>query len=160
MKPRKIPVIGVLLVLVLAAGIAVAMRFDLSALPEPGPKETALANRAKHLLVGHAVRREVLRPPEFSADSLVEGKTRYGVECATCHGMDGRGQTDYGRWMYPRAADLSSPQVQAYSDAELFWVIKNGVRLTGMPAFGKVESDVQIWHLVRYLRSLPATPAR
>lgn len=160
MKPRKIAVIGVMFVLILAIVIAVAQRFDLSAIPEPGPKETALANRAKHFVVAHAVRRDVPPPPQVSADSLVEGKTRYGVECATCHGMDGRGQTDYGRWMYPRAADLTSPQVQAYRDAELFWIIKNGVRLTGMPAFGKVESDVQIWHLVRYLRSLPATPAR
>jgi mono/diheme cytochrome c family protein len=43
---------------------------------------------------------------------------------------------------------------QAYNDAELFWIIKNGVRLSGMPAFGKVESDERIWHLVRYVRTM------
>jgi hypothetical protein len=43
--------------------------------------------------------------------------------------------------MYPRAADLTSRDVQAYSDQEVFWIIKNGIRLSGMPAFGRVESE-------------------
>jgi mono/diheme cytochrome c family protein len=45
--------------------------------------------------------------------------------------------------------------VQQYSDPELFWIVKNGIRLSGMPGFGKVESDEHIWDLVRYLRTLP-----
>ena len=56
--------------------------------------------------------------------------------------------------MYPRATDLTSPEVQQYADRELFWIIKNGIRLSGMPAFGKVESDEHIWNLVNYVRSL------
>jgi mono/diheme cytochrome c family protein len=56
--------------------------------------------------------------------------------------------------MYPRASDLTSPAVQGYSDSELFWIVKNGIRLSGMPAFGKVESDEHIWNLVHYLRTL------
>ena len=155
MKPRKIAIIGAF-VLILALVIVIVLRFDLSAMPEPGPKETALATRVKHLLVSRAARRGVPPAPQISTAGLAEGKSRYGVECAACHGMNGRGQTDYGRWMYPRAADLTSLQVRAYSDPELFWVIKNGIRLTGMPAFGKVESDEQIWRLVQYLRSTPA----
>jgi len=42
--------------------------------------------------------------------------------------------------MYPRASDLTSKQVQSYSDQELFWIIQNGIRFTGMPAFGDVET--------------------
>jgi hypothetical protein len=42
--------------------------------------------------------------------------------------------------MYPRAADLLSKGVQNYSDQELFWIINNGIRFTGMPGFGKVET--------------------
>jgi mono/diheme cytochrome c family protein len=56
--------------------------------------------------------------------------------------------------MYPRASDLTSFPVQRYSDRELFWIVKNGIRLSGMPAFGKVESDEHIWNLVHYLRTL------
>jgi mono/diheme cytochrome c family protein len=57
--------------------------------------------------------------------------------------------------MYPRAADLGSADVQAYSDAELFWIVKNGIRLSGMPAFGNVESEENIWDLVHFVRTLP-----
>lgn len=95
-----------------------------------------------------------------TAATLAEGKTRYGVECAACHGMDGRGLTDNGRWMYPRAADLTSAEVQAYSDVELFWIVKNGIRLSGMPAFGRVETNERIWHLVHYARSLQGAQSR
>ena len=56
--------------------------------------------------------------------------------------------------MYPRASDLASSAVQQYSDRELFWIVKNGIRLSGMPAFGKVESDEHIWNLAEALRFL------
>jgi hypothetical protein len=59
--------------------------------------------------------------------------------------------------MYPRAADLTTKQVQSYSDQELFWIIKNGIRFTGMPAFGKVETADNISGLVKYVRTLPRT---
>jgi mono/diheme cytochrome c family protein len=59
--------------------------------------------------------------------------------------------------MYPRATDLTSKEVQRYSDQELFWIIKNGIRFTGMPAFGKVETADNIWGLVNYVRTLPST---
>lgn len=145
-------------VFLLVVVITLALRFDLSALPEPGPKEVALATRARRLLVRRASRHDVPLPPVESAEGLAEGKTRYGVECAACHGMDGRGLTDNGRWMYPRAADLNSPSVQEYSDQELFWIVKNGIRLSGMPAFGRVESDERIWRIAQYIRSLRSTP--
>ena len=61
--------------------------------------------------------------------------------------------------MYLRAPDLASSEVQQYSDRDLFWIAKNGIRLSGMPAFGKVESDEPIWNLSHYVRSLTsATP--
>lgn len=58
--------------------------------------------------------------------------------------------------MYPRAADLTAEEVQSYSDPELFWIIKNGIRFSGMPAFGKVETEEHIWNLVNYVRTLPS----
>jgi mono/diheme cytochrome c family protein len=54
--------------------------------------------------------------------------------------------------MYPRVFDLGSPDVQGMSDRELFWVIKNGIRLSGMPGFAKIKSDEQIWELT-FLRA-------
>jgi len=58
--------------------------------------------------------------------------------------------------MYPRVADLTSKRVQSYSDKELFWIIHNGIRFTGMPGFGRVETADQIWGLVNYVRTLPS----
>jgi mono/diheme cytochrome c family protein len=57
--------------------------------------------------------------------------------------------------MYPRASDLTSKQVQSYSDQELFWIIQNGIRFTGMPAFADVEPPDHVWDLVNYVRTLP-----
>jgi hypothetical protein len=62
-----------------------------------------------------------------------------------------------GQWMYPRASDLTTKQVQSYSDQELFWIINNGIRFTGMPGFGKVETPTNVWGLVNYVRTLPRT---
>lgn len=127
---------------------------DLSALDEPGLLETRLARAAKHALVARSARSSV--PPEPPADpvSRANGRMQFWARCASCHGQDGRTPTELGRWMYPRALDLGSPASQQWSDRELFWIIKNGIRLTGMPGFAHVHSNEEIWHLVHYVRSL------
>lgn len=134
--------------------------FSFTALVEPGRTEVLLATKAKHLAVGRESREGVPNEPAKTPASVAEGNKLYGVECAMCHGMNARNPTDAGRWMYPRAADLTSTEVQSYSDRELFWIVKNGIRLSGMPAFGKVESDEHMWSLVHYLRSLNAPRLR
>jgi hypothetical protein len=62
-------------------------------------------------------------------------------------GVDGRAETPSGRWMSPRATDLTSISVQNYSDQELNWIIENEIRFTGIPSFGKVETPEHIWAL-------------
>ena len=80
------------------------------------------------------------------------------IACVMCHGEDGRTPTQIGLSLYPPTPSLSAPEVQQYTDPELFWVVKNGIRLTGMPGFGRFYSDQQIWHLVRYIRTLNPSP--
>ena len=143
------------LVLIVIAGFA-ASQFSLSALPEPGRAETVLATKAKHFLVARESR-SVPKGPATTPASIAEGEKLYGAECSMCHGMDAHSPTGTGRWMYPRAADLTSAGMRNYSDTELFWIIRNGIRLSGMPAFGNVESDGHIWNMVHYLRSLAQT---
>jgi len=144
----------IVFVVVFAAVLTAATQFRLSALQEPGRTEIYLATKVKHILV-HKDSRSVPLPPATTPASVAEGRKLYGAECAVCHGLDGRTATDAGRWMYPRAANLASPDVQAYSDQDLFWIVKNGIRFSGMPAFGKVESDEHIWNLTHYVRTLP-----
>ena len=148
-------ILAVVVVLVLAAVILGLTQARLDALQEPGHIETILATRAKHILVHRSSSRDSISPaPTDLQASVEEGDKLYGIECAMCHGPDGHTPTDSGRWMYPRASDLTSPEVQQYSDRELFWIVKNGIRLSGMPAFGRVESDKHIWNLSYYVRSL------
>lgn len=154
MRKFVIATVGVLIVVLVVAAL-IAMRFPLSALPEPGRVETALATKAKHYLVHRSSREGIPPAPADRQSGVKEGERLFGTECGACHGNSGHNPTDAGRWMYPRAADLTSRDAQSYSDRELFWNIKNGIRLSGMPAFGRVEPDEQIWDLVLYLRALP-----
>ena len=148
-----------LALLLLAAGATVALyHFSLSALNEPGRMETYLATKAKFWIISRSARGPLPQAPPHDASSVAIGQMAYGGECANCHGVDGRTPTDIGRWMYPRTLALDSAQVQQCSDGELFWIVKNGIRLSGMPGFGKIHKDEQIWHLVHYVRSLGTPP--
>jgi mono/diheme cytochrome c family protein len=154
---RIMIIVGFVVVIVLLAGWIGVSNFKLAAIPEPGANETALATRAKHFLIARASREGIPPRPRDRAASAVQGDKLYAISCSLCHGEDGRATSPMGRWMYPRAADLSSPQTQSYSDEQLFWVVKNGIRLSGMPGFGKLETDEHIWNMVDHLRTLPVT---
>ena len=62
---------------------------------------------------------------------IAEGRDHFADHCATCHANDGSGNTEMGRGLYPKAPDMRLPATQNLSDAELFYIIENGVRLTG-----------------------------
>jgi mono/diheme cytochrome c family protein len=151
MRSRTAWTILVLAVVLVAIAL---MRFNVTALREPGRVETAVANWNLRFLVRRASRQGIPQRPVDTKASVASGSTLYSSECSLCHGSDGRSPTPTGRWMYPRAADLTSEQVQSYSDQELFWIIQNGIRFTGMPGFGKVETGDNIWNLVNYVRTL------
>jgi len=154
---RRVLVVLIALALVAGAGFAGFTQIRLDAIQQPGYLETVFATQAKHLLIGWKSRKGIPPPPGNLQASIEEGDKVYATDCTMCHGSDGHTPTDNGRWMYPRASDLTSRDVQDYSDRELFWIVKNGIRLSGMPAFGKVESDEHIWNLVQYVRTLRAT---
>ena len=129
-------------------------QIKIDALQEPGRLETVLATQAKYILIHRSSRDGIPPAPTDLQASIEEGAKLFGTECAECHGLDGHTPTDAGRWMYPRATDLTSLEAQRYSDRELFWIVKNGIRFSGMPAFGRVESDEHIWNLTHYIRTL------
>ncbi|MBI4168309.1 MAG: cytochrome c [Acidobacteria bacterium] len=160
MSPRR-SVILLLLFVVLVVGLVSwrgLARLSLSALNEPGPAEVRIATSLKRWLVRRSARGPLPASPPNGAVSVASGRMQFGARCAACHGTDGRTPTDIGRWMYPRATDLGSPGVQRWTDAELFWIIKNGIRPTGMPGFARIHSDEEIWNLVHFVRSLGTVP--
>jgi mono/diheme cytochrome c family protein len=142
-------------VLVVVLIVIALMRFNLTALHEPGRAETRLANLSKRYFIYRASRQGIPPRPQDTKASIERGGSHYGLDCGVCHAEDGRAQRLPGQWMYPRASDLTSKPVQSYSDQELFWIIQNGIRFTGMPAFGNVETPDHVWDLVNYVRTLP-----
>jgi len=127
-----------------------------SARDEPSAVEAFVARRLRHLAVPVAAR-EVESPITLNDDVLAEARAHFADHCALCHGNDGRGDTPLGRNLYPRAPDMQATDTQTLSDGELFYIIENGVRLTGMPAWGESGShdDEASWQLVHFIRHLP-----
>lgn len=148
-----------LFVVIAAAGLWLAASVSLSALEEPGEGERYAATKAKRWLIGRAAR-NVPAAPRFDDAALAMGGMQFRADCAACHGSDGRTPTEIGRSMSPRAPDLGAPETQAWSDAELFWIIQHGIKLTGMPGFGRQHDDERIWHLVAYIRQMGKPEAR
>lgn len=128
----------------------------LSARAEPGRIETAVARTMRRMAVPRADRdRE--NPVTVTPEIIAAGMAHYADHCATCHANDGSGNTALGRGLYPKAPDMRLEPTQSLTDGELFYIIENGIRLTGMPAWGDgtPEGIEQSWQLVHFIRELP-----
>lgn len=127
-----------------------------SARPQPGALETLTAHTVRGIAIRGRVR-GLTNPVPMSAVVVTEGMEHFADHCAVCHGNDGSGNTEMGRGLYPRAPDMRLPATQSLSDAELFYIIENGVRLTGMPGWstGTKDGETSSWHLVHFIRHLP-----
>jgi mono/diheme cytochrome c family protein len=97
-------------------------------------------------------------PIANSDEVMAEAKAHWADHCAICHANDGSGDVSMGRQMYPPTPDMRKQQTQRMTDGELFYIIENGIRLSGMPAWGSgTEQDARdSWKLVHFIRRLPA----
>ncbi len=101
-------------------------------------------------------------PVATTDENFLAAREHYADHCASCHANDGSGNTEIGRNLYPKAPDMRLPRTQGLSDGELFYIIENGVMLTGMPGWstGTPEGEKASWQLVHFIRRLPSlTPA-
>lgn len=99
---------------------------------------------------------EASRPPALADSRLVAAGFRsYHTMCVTCHGAPGRDSSPVNRGLNPTPPKLSLERVQRRSDAQLFWIVQHGIRMTGMPGFGPTHSDDKLWAIVAFLRHLP-----
>jgi mono/diheme cytochrome c family protein len=97
-------------------------------------------------------------PLSNSQENFVAAREHFADHCASCHGNDGSGNTEMGRNFYPKVPDMRLPRTQRLSDGELFYIIENGVMLTGMPGWstGTPEGENSSWQLVHFIRRLPS----
>lgn len=111
--------------------------------------ETVRANSVKARAAG-------VRPPPAWDDQpkVVDGTEHYAAHCASCHGAPGVPRSDLAKGLYPQPANLTRVG-QRYTPGELFWILKNGIKMSGMPAWSD-HSDDELWGTVAFLEKLPA----
>ena len=150
---------GAAVLAVIAAGLAYreAISHGFSAREEPWAIEAFAARHLRRLAAGSQAK-QLVNPLEPTPELIAEAREHFEDHCAVCHGEDGSGDTEIGQGMYPPAPDLRAPATQELSDGELFSIIRNGVRFTGMPGWG--DDAEHHWALVLWIRELPhAGPA-
>jgi mono/diheme cytochrome c family protein len=154
---RKRLFLLLLLLSVVAAGVYGwrVIRRGFSARQKPSVVEEWMARAARSLAVPASMR-EVKNPQAVTAENIQEGLQHFADHCAVCHANNGSGDTQFGRGMYPKPPDMRTAVTQSLSDGEIYSIIQNGVRLTGMPAFGSGRpDDSSTWNLVLFIRHLP-----
>jgi mono/diheme cytochrome c family protein len=149
-----------LLLPITAAGVAgaatfgwMAIRRGFSARDNPSAMEAYMAKTARKLAIP-ASDRDAKNPSVPTAEVLSEARAHFADHCATCHGNDGSGKTEIGQNLYPKAPDMRRPETQSLTDGEIYNIIHNGIRLTGMPAWGGPGKDDDSWKLVIFIRHL------
>ena len=156
---RLLLAIGAVAVVAVVVGsvLLVSMvRHGFKARDEPSSIERTLARAMRRWSVP-AAERARQNPLPVDAKLLAGARTHWADHCASCHANDGSGQTTIGKNLYPRAPDMRLPETQELTDGELFGIIENGIRLTGMPAWGgTAESADDTWQLVAFIRHLPS----
>jgi mono/diheme cytochrome c family protein len=147
-----------LAVLGIGAAVAASVLHDgLSSRATPSRLETAIARNSHHFAIPSSAR-AAQNPVLASPEDLRDARLHFADHCAICHGNDGSGHTMMGDGLFPRPPDLRKPETQNLTDGEIFWVIENGVRFTGMPAFasgGQHGGELDSWKLVHFVRHLP-----
>jgi thiosulfate dehydrogenase len=113
-----------------------------------------------HVPLGARIEREMKKPPFGTSEDVFEaGAKIYATSCAECHGTPGH-DAPYAKWMYPQAPQLwkkhAKNAVVGVSDdepGETYWKIRNGIRLSGMPAYQHLYSDAQMWDVALLLKN-------
>jgi mono/diheme cytochrome c family protein len=143
----------------LFAGVAYLVRMidrGFSAREPPSAVEAAVARFMRSMAMPSDARTKPnpLRP---DASVLSEARAHFADHCAGCHANNGSGQTTMGQNLYPKAPDMRGPATQNKTDGELFYIIHNGIRLTGMPAWGEAGAgeDLDSWKLALLIHHLP-----
>ena len=140
---------------IVAAGLFIVTKVGFSSRPRPGSMESSFARALRLWSIPRAYK-SMPNPVDCTEQVLAEARAHWADHCATCHANNGSGDSMLGRTMAPPPPDMRLPATQSQSDGEIYYTINNGVRLTGMPAFGDPgDRDTDSWKLVCFIRRLP-----
>lgn len=160
-RRRWLAVVVILSVVAGAIAVELVMEDGFSVRDKPNVVDVLVARWWRRLAVPRE-ERGVSNPLPGTTGALARGREHFAADCAACHGSDGRGGTPLGDGLYPKPPDLASPGTQSLGDGEIFWIIRNGVRLSGMPAWSPdgEASDASAWEVVHFIRALPRLSPR
>ncbi len=136
--------------------LALSLLLFLSAckVSQPGSLETSVAHEVKQVTIGG---KNQVNPVPDDPASVAAGARHFQHHCQVCHGLDGQNTgVPFARRMDPPVPELTSSEVQEFTDGQLKWIIEHGIAPSGMPAWKGLLSDEEMWQMVRYLRHLPA----
>jgi mono/diheme cytochrome c family protein len=156
-KVLRVAAFFVFLAIIVAGGVLLVLQGrGVSSKPEP----SAIEKRGALFMRGWltpSTYKGLKNPVSDTDENFVAAREHFADHCATCHANDGSGNTDLGRSLYPKAPDMRLPRTQQLSDGEIFYFIENGIRLTGMPAWGNgtPEGERASWQLVNFIRRMP-----
>jgi len=123
-----------------------------SAREKPSALEAFLARRARRLATPPEAK-NLKNPLQPAPLNIAEARDHFADHCAICHANNGSGKTQINQGLYPPAPDMREAHTQDLTDGEIFYIIKNGIRFTGMPGWG--GEDEENWKLVLFIRHLP-----
>ena len=157
---KRLPLVLAVIVLLLVTALGWTMvRHGFSARDKPSWIETVLARGTRELAVPAKANR-MRNPIPNTSENVAEARAHWADHCAICHANNGSGNTTIGLNLYPKPPDMRLPATQNKPDGELYYTIQNGIRLTGMPAWGQaVDNDEDTWKLVHFIRHLPQLTA-
>jgi mono/diheme cytochrome c family protein len=155
----RLAIVGSILLLIAISllGLWYVRSHGFSAREKPSALEEFVATRLRSLATTPEMR-DRKNPVTRTEVLIAEARDHFVDHCAVCHANDGSGRTLLGRNMYPPAADLRADETQRLTDGEIFAIIQNGVRFTGMPGFG--GEDEENWKLVHFIRHIPKLSAK
>ena len=153
-KTAGILIVIVIVIAAVAYGIVVVRR-GFSARDNPSWLESSIARKTRSMAVPSSAR-NMKNPVPNTPENLKEAEEHWADHCAICHANNGSGSTTIGKNLYPKAPDMRKAETQSMTDGELYYTIENGIRLSGMPAWGEGgDNDEASWKLVHFIRHLP-----
>lgn len=123
-----------------------------SALWEWGAMDDLLGYASRRSIAHHA--KDASNPFRDDIAALAVGLDHYKDNCLACHAAPGFASSELAQGLNPLAPKLTTDRIQKMSDGELFWVVSNGIRMTGMPAFSPTHDEDEIWKMVAFVRHL------
>jgi len=158
---RSIRILIALIVLLAAgaAGFAYSGIFDVSAAVAEPAWRARLFEIVKDRSIDRRVAALPAAPPLGDPQLIRTGLIHFSEMCVGCHGAPGVPKSEIGMGLNPDPPNLAHEGAEQ-APARLFWVVKNGIKMTGMPAFGMTHTDEQIWSMVAFLKQLPKLTAQ